>query len=72
MNQLIRKYHQKKAEENRKSIERMPKQPNSYLKNVTAAKGAICAAEMKDKRQIFNHLVNTSLITAPLLVDYES
>ena len=29
--------------------------------------GAICAAEMKDKRQIFDHLVNTSLLTAPII-----
>jgi hypothetical protein len=33
---------------------------------IPAAKGAICAAEMNDKRQIFNHLVNTSLLTAKL------
>lgn len=71
MSQLIRSYHTKVAGQNRKSIERRPKQPNSYLQNVPDAKGAICAAEMNDKRQIFNHLVNTSLITAPLVADYE-
>jgi hypothetical protein len=55
---------------NRKSIERRPLKPNYYLQNVTSARGAICGAEMTDKRQIFNHLVNTSLVTAPLHPEY--
>jgi hypothetical protein len=28
--------------------------------------GATCAAEMKDKQEVFRHLVNTSLLTAPI------
>jgi hypothetical protein len=66
MDTLIRGHHSKIAGTNRKSVERKPLRPNKYLQNYPGTKGAICAAEMKDKRQIFNHLVNTSLLTAPM------
>jgi hypothetical protein len=50
MDTLIRGHHSKIAGTNRKSVERKPLRPNKYLQNYPGTKGAICAAEMKDKR----------------------
>ena len=60
-----------RAKESWKSMERRPLEPNQYLKHVKGVKGAICAAEMSDRAQVFNHLVNTSLVTAPMFVNFD-
>jgi len=69
---LIRKFGSKKADENRRTTLRRPVGPNAELKGVEGIGGRtpICAAELEDESLIFNHLVNTSLLTAPLLQNF--
>jgi len=66
---LIRKYQNKKGEELRKNADRRPIGPNvglSAKQGLARVQSPICAAELKDQGEVFKHLVNTSLLTAPL------
>jgi hypothetical protein len=69
---LIRGHHSKIASSNRRTLGRKPLGPNKHLPLLPATRGAICAAEMKDKRQVFDHLVNTSLLTAPMFSETQA
>ena len=70
---LIRKYQSKRAEEFRKISERRPLLPNCELlaSHGINFKSPKCAAELKDQQAVRQHLVNTSLLTAPLFYQEE-
>ena len=65
---LVRRYQNKRAEQFRKINERRPLEPNLDLvaRSGNNLKSPKCAAELKDQQQIREHLLNTSLLTAPL------
>lgn len=70
---LIRKFQNKRAEEFRRISERRPLEPNFDLvaRPGISFKSPKCAAELRDQQAIREHLLNTSLLTAPLFYQEE-
>ena len=58
----------KKAEELRRITERRPMQPNIELimRAGNNFKSPKCAADLQDQQAVRDHLINTSLLTAPI------
>lgn len=70
---LIRKFQSRRADEFRRISESRPLEPNMELlaRPGINHKSPKCAAELKDQQAVRQHLVNTSLLTAPLFYQEE-